>query len=299
MQHYPYKEEETRKRAKRPLIQRLARLFSSLFLFALGLFWFQTLPPGRVLMEETVRIVDRADKTIRARFGLPLRGTPDLANYDARLVEKGLREGNAVFVRIFKQESELELWMKRGDKFALFARYPICNWSGLLGPKLKEGDRQSPEGFYTVAGNQLNPNSRWHRSFNLGFPNRLERSKGRTGSFLMVHGGCGSIGCYAMTNAVIDEIWRLVTASLKKTQPRFHVHIFPFRMTAQNMALYGQGKWNPFWRDLKAGHDLFEESRVPPSIAVCGGRYVARRGRPGSKGSDPLLNDCSLRLSRR
>lgn len=299
MQNYPYKEEETRRRAKRPLTQRLSRLFSTLFILALGLLWLMTIPAGRVWVEDSVRAVDRADKIVRARLGMPLRGTPDLADYDGRLQEKGLREGNAVFIRIFKQESELELWMKSGDDFTLFARYPICNWSGLLGPKLKEGDRQSPEGFYTVAANQLNPNSRWHRSFNLGFPNRLERSKGRTGSFLMVHGGCGSIGCYAMTNAVVDEIWRLVTSALKKSQPRFQVHIFPFRMTALNMALYGKGKWNPFWRDLKTGYDLFEESRVPPSVAMCGGRYVTRRGRPGSAGSDPLRKDCSLRLSRR
>lgn len=288
-----------RRKTARPPAQRLARLFSTVFFVAVGLLWLMTIPSGRVWMEDTLRAVDRADRTVRARLGLPLRGTPDLTDYTARLAETGLKEGNAVFIRIFKQESELELWMERDGRFALFARYPICRWSGLLGPKLKEGDRQSPEGFYTVAANQLNPNSRWHRSFNLGFPNRLERSKGRTGSFLMVHGGCGSIGCYAMTNPVIDEIWRLVTAALKQAQPRFHVHVFPFRMTARNMAHYGGGEWNTFWRDLKTGYDLFEESRVPPSILVCDGRYVARRGRPGSVGSGPLRNDCSVRLSRR
>ena len=139
-------------------------------------------------------------------------------------------------MRVFKREFELELWMKRDDTFHRFAVYPICRWSGRLGPKLAEGDAQAPEGFYTVDAKALNPASRWHRSFNLGFPNAYDRSHQRTGSFLMVHGGCSSIGCYAMTDAVVDEIWRLVTAALGKGQPRFQVQVFPFRMTAENMA---------------------------------------------------------------
>ena len=87
-----------------------------------------------------------------------------------------------------------------GRPLRRFATYPICLWSGRLGPKLREGDRQAPEGFYTVSAEQLNPNSRWHRSFSLGFPNAFDQAHGRTGSFIMVHGGCPSIGCYAMTD---------------------------------------------------------------------------------------------------
>lgn len=253
--------------------------------------------PGRQLAGDAVRKAERLEKRVRLKFGLPLRGTPDLARFDERLSEKGLSLGDPIFIRIFKAESELELWMKKGERFVLFATYPICRWSGELGPKLKEGDHQAPEGFYTVSQDQLNPNSRWHRSFNLGFPNRLDRSHGRTGSFLMVHGGCGSIGCYAMTNPVIDEIWKIVTAALKESQPRFHVHIFPFRMTERNIADNSGTEWRQFWRDLKQGNDLFEQGHVPPVISVCEGRYAARAGKPGSGGSEPLEENCDIRLS--
>ncbi len=144
-----------------------------------------------------------------------------------------------MFVRIFKREFELELWMMRDGRFHRFATYPICKWSGQLGPKLATGDHQAPEGFYTVDETQLNPNSRWHRSFNLGFPNAFDKAHGRTGSFLMVHGGCGSVGCYAMTNGVIDEVWKLVTAALRGGQKRFQVQVLPFRLTDEALSSHG------------------------------------------------------------
>lgn len=278
---------------------RLARRFSVLTLLAFAALAALATPPGREWAGQALRDARWVENKIRLRLGLPLRGTPDLARFAERLAEKGVRLGDPVFIRIFKQESKLELWMKRGERFVLFATYPICRWSGLLGPKLKEGDRQSPEGFYTVGSGQLNPNSRWHRSFNLGYPNRFDRAHGRTGSFLMVHGGCGSIGCYAMTNPVIDEIWRLVTAALKGGQARFPVHVFPFRMTRWNMALQSGRKWEAFWRDLKVGHDLFEETRVPPIISVCERRYVAQPGSPGGDGSRAISQDCARKVSHR
>ncbi|MGD9867291.1 MAG: L,D-transpeptidase family protein [Hyphomicrobiales bacterium] len=229
---------------------------------------------------------------VRLRLGLPLRGTPDLHRLRERLKEKGLAAGAPVFMRIFKWEHELELWMKKQDRYVLFATYPICRWSGRLGPKLREGDRQSPEGFYTVARAQLNPNSRWHRSFNLGFPNAFDKAHGRTGSFLMVHGGCSSIGCYAMTNGVIDEIWELITAAFDEGQPRFHVHVYPFRMSGWNMALYGQDRWSDFWSDLKRGSDLFERSKLPPKVALCKRRYVTEPATSDEAGVTPLRMTC-------
>lgn len=144
---------------------------------------------------------------INYKLGRPLHGTPDLSRLKERLVEKNLKSGNPIFIRIFKMESELELWMKNDEGFQLFATYPICRWSGRFGPKLKEGDGQSPEGIYTVTKRQLNHKSRWYKSFNLGYPNYFDRNFNRTGSYLMVHGGCSSIGCYAMTNPVMKEIW--------------------------------------------------------------------------------------------
>ena len=152
--------------------------------------------------------------------------------------------GAPVFLRIFKLESELELWMEKDGRYQNFATYPICLWSGRLGPKLQEGDRQAPEGFYAVTKDELNPNSRWHRSFSLGFPNAFDRAQGRTGSFIMVHGGCQSVGCFAMTNNVVDEIWRLVTAALDKGQPAFNVQVFPFRMTETNLAARKGDQWS-------------------------------------------------------
>lgn len=248
--------------------------------------------PVMALIDRTVLSLDRADRLVRSYLGLPLRGTPDLSRLDERLDEVGVKLGAPVFVRIFKQEHLLEIWMKKDDRFVLFASYPICRWSGYLGPKLKEGDRQSPEGFYTVSKGQLNPNSRWHRSFNLGFPNIFDRSHKRTGSYLMVHGGCSSIGCYAMTNAAMDEIWRIVTAALWRGQGRFHVHVYPFRMTGWNRRLHRGNRWNSFWTDLQDGHDVFDRTHVPPRISVCRQRYVVREGKDGGKGNDRILTHC-------
>jgi murein L,D-transpeptidase YafK len=232
---------------------------------------------------DSLRIeVERSRRLAYAAVGEPLPGTPDLDALDKRLAAQGVTLGAPVFIRIFKLEFELELWMKRGDKFELFATYPICRWSGGLGPKLREGDWQAPEGFYTVDAKALNPSSRWHRAFNLGFPNILDQAHGRTGSYLMVHGGCSSIGCYAMTDPVIDEVWRLVTAALKQGQRRFHVHIFPFRMTEESLAQRANRPWAAFWRDLKPGYDLFEATRLPPRISVCQGRYAVSAGSAGA-----------------
>jgi len=197
----------------------------------------------------------------------------DPAQIEGRLKEKGLKRGAPVFLRIFKGDLEVELWMKRSDRYELFATYPICAWSGQLGPKVREGDLQAPEGFYTIGKSQLNPNSHYHRAFNLGYPNDLDRAHNRTGANLMIHGGCGSVGCFAMTDAEIDELWLLVTAALDNGQERMPVHVFPFRMTDQRMAAFAWHPWADFWRDMKPAYDSFEKSRVPPRISVCNKRY--------------------------
>ncbi len=196
---------------------------------------------------------------------------------DARdlLFQKGMREESPIFIRIFKQESELEVWKAKEDgRFYHYKTYPICNWSGKLGPKLKQGDKQAPEGFYTVSARQLNPASKFHLSFNLGYPNAFDRAYNRTGDYLMVHGDCKSAGCYAMTDALIEEIYALVREALQGGQKRFHVHAFPFRMTAENMKKYRRHKWAAFWRNLKQGYDEFERTRIPPKIDVCERRYL-------------------------
>ena len=246
-------------------------------------------PPDRDRLEIEV---ERASRLGQAVLGQPLAGTPDLADLPGRLAARGLVQGAPVFIRIFKREFELELWMRRESRFERFAVYPICRWSGHLGPKLQEGDSQAPEGFYTVDSKALNPASRWHRSFNLGFPNVFDRANNRTGSFVMVHGGCASVGCFAMTDAVVEEIWALVTAALKAGQKRFHVHVFPFRMTEENLARRSQHPWAEFWRDLKSGHDAFDAAGLPPRIGVCAGRYAVAQIAGSGDGSHEIAQSC-------
>lgn len=224
------------------------------------------------------------------RLGLPLPGTPNLERRKQRLAEAKLKAGDPMFIRIFKLESELELWLKGKEGFKLFATYPICRWSGRLGPKLKEGDRQSPEGIYTVARRQLNANSRWYKSFNLGYPNIYDRSFNRTGSYLMVHGGCSSIGCYAMTNPVMKEIWELILASYRKGQKRIMVHAFPFHMTDRNLRVYGNDKWASFWKELKPAYDMFNESRIPPKVSLCRQQYHFNAAESGAKSYEDVLD---------
>ena len=191
----------------------------------------------------------------------------------AALSEKGLELGSPIFIRIFKQESELEVWVEQGERFRLFRTYPICTWSGKLGPKLKQGDGQAPEGFYFVTPGRMNPRSRYHLSFNLGYPNAYDRAHGRTGDFLMVHGDCVSIGCYAMTDPVIEEIWTLAMAAFDGGQPYFRVHAFPFRMGDAALAGQREHRWYPFWQNLKTGYDWFERQGTPPDVTVEGRSY--------------------------
>jgi murein L,D-transpeptidase YafK len=206
------------------------------------------------------------------RGGMPVREAQ--ASLPQRLAAQGFAAGQHVFIRIFKEESTLELWMNKGQQWSLFQSYPICRWSGRLGPKLKEGDKQAPEGFYSVGLGQLNPNSRWHLAFNLGFPNAFDRAHGRTGSYLMVHGGCTSIGCYAMTNGAVDDIYRLVEAALRGGQSSVEVHAFPFRLTPENLKRHASSPWSLFWQGLRKGYDAFERKRDVPRVKVVAGAYV-------------------------
>jgi murein L,D-transpeptidase YafK len=244
----------------------------------IGAGFYLLTPAGRQLLDRARITMTRWDNQSRYRSGQPLPGTPDLARLDERLAAHGVKLGVPVVVRIFKLESELELWVEKHGRFVRFATYPVCLWSGRLGPKVREGDRQAPEGFYTVAAEQLNPDSRWHRAFNLGFPNAFDRANGRNGSFIMVHGGCSSIGCFAMTNQVVDELWQFVTTALDQGEERVPVHVFPFRMTDRNVAARRGTRWEGFWADLKKGYDLFEARHVPPVVSVCNGRYAFEPG---------------------
>jgi murein L,D-transpeptidase YafK len=236
---------------------------------------------------------DRVERQRAAAVGsLPLPGTPDLASFEQRLSSKGVKAGDAVFIRIFKAESELEIWMRSGNRFVLLDTYPVCHWSGTVGPKIHEGDKQTPEGFYEVTRRQLHLIGRHPRSLNLGFPNAYDKVNQRTGSYILVHGGCSSVGCFAMTNSVVAEIYDLAERALKGGQERVQVHVFPFRMTDANMASYGKSEWLPFWQNLKEGYDAFEQTRVPPQIGVCDKRYLIQPTGPEEVAAQGPLAVC-------
>lgn len=191
------------------------------------------------------------------------------------LAAKKLKLGDPVFLRIFKEESTLEVWMKPSGsrQLFLFKSWPICAFSGGLGPKTKVGDRQAPEGFYAVGSRGLNPFSSYHLSFDLGYPNQYDRAKGYTGSLIMVHGNCVSDGCYALTDPGIEEIYTLVHAALLGGQPFFRVHSFPFRLTNQNLARHRENPWLDFWLTMRPIYDYFDQRRLPPEVVVGDGRY--------------------------
>ncbi len=188
----------------------------------------------------------------------------------------GFNWGTPIFVRIFKETKELEIWLKDRKKFRLFKTYKICTYGyRSLGPKIRQGDLQAPEGFYFVLPRQMNQVSNFHLSFNLGYPNAYDRVHGRTGGALMVHGNCVSIGCYAMTDKGIEEIFALADASLRNGQRFFRVHIFPFRMTDKNINQHKYSKWYKFWKNLKEGYDFFKKNgHNPPNVKVENKRYV-------------------------
>jgi murein L,D-transpeptidase YafK len=191
------------------------------------------------------------------------------------LEKKNMPKESPILVRLFKEESEFEVWKQdMTGRFALLKTYPICRWSGELGPKTKEGDRQAPEGFYPITPGQMNPNSSYYLSINLGFPNEFDRAWGRTGDFLMIHGICSSRGCYAMTDEQIGEIYALARESFFGGQQTFQVQAFPFRMTPLNMARHRSNPNMAFWKMLKEGYDHFEVTRLEPKVNVCDKRYV-------------------------
>ena len=192
-----------------------------------------------------------------------------------RMAEIGTSPGDGMVIRVFKQTSELEVWKRtRSGQYALLKTYPICKWSGTIGPKIQEGDYQSPEGFYELTPGLMNPKSAYWLSFNVGFPNKFDQAWGRTGSNLMVHGDCKSVGCFAMTDAGIKEIYALVRESFRGGNRSVQLQLLPFRMTEANMATNATSPHAAFWRNLKQGTDFFDTNRAPPAWDVCERRYV-------------------------
>lgn len=222
-----------------------------------------------VLLAGCQDVLDSVDN--KAEYPLPRKLVNKMKAHDQRVRAP-------IMMRIYKQEGMLEVWKaKSNGRYALVKEYEICKWSGVLGPKFKEGDRQAPEGFYSIRPHQMNPKSSYYLSFNMGFPNRFDRAHGRTGSNLMVHGACSSAGCYSMTDEQVLEIYAFAREAFRGGQPAFQVQAYPFRMTAENMAVHRNNEHYEFWQMLKVGYDHFELTKRPPKVNFCGGKYVFNR----------------------
>lgn len=195
----------------------------------------------------------------------------------------GMTPADPIMVRIYKQESELEVWKRtHSGTYALLKTYPLCRWSGKLGPKTREGDRQAPEGFYSVTPGLMNPRSQYYLAFNLGYPNKLEKALGYEGSALMVHGACTSSGCFAMTNNGVAEIYALAREAHRGGQTAIQVQSLPFRMNAQNLASHRDDPNMAFWQNLREGVEHFDVAKQPPVVTACAGRYRFRSTADGA-----------------
>jgi murein L,D-transpeptidase YafK len=235
------------------------------------------LTPVRCLSEDGNQLPENATKEL----------SPELLSM---LRQKKMPKHSPIILRVFKEEAELEVWKQdTTGHFQILKTYPICRWSGDLGPKLHEGDRQTPEGFYTITPKLMNPNSNFYLAINIGFPNAFDKANDRDGTFLMIHGDCSSSGCYAMTDEQIGEIYALARASLSG-QPSFQIQAYPFRLTPANLARHRTNPNMAFWKMLKIGSDHFEATHLQPKVEVCDRRYVFD-AQPPSNSANPLVFD--------
>ena len=210
------------------------------------------------------------------------------------LQQKKMPIHSPILVRVFKEEAELEVWKQdTTGRFQILKTYPICRWSGILGPKFWEGDRQTPEGFSRVTPEQMNPNSNYHLAINTGFPNSFDKANNRDGSLLMIHGDCRSSGCYAMTDEQISEIYSLARDSFQGGRQSFQIQAYPFRMTPANLARHRNNPNLAFWKMLKIGSDHFEATHLEPKVDVCNRLYVFDAQRPRNSTKQLVFNPTS------
>jgi len=242
-----------------------------------GVLWYNykdSLPMTAADHYSTLSDADYARGDLREKDVIQ-RMTPRLTR---ELEAKGLTLGSPVFIRIFKESRELELWVRHqtSGKYRHFKTWNIAAMSGQLGPKTSEGDFQAPEGFYHVGPSRMKPNSTFHLAFNIGYPNTYDHEHQRTGSFIMVHGNRVSVGCFAMTDPSIEEIYTLSSLALSNGQAYFRIHSFPFRMTPERLTRETQNRWHDYWTNLKEGYDWFENHGTPPDVSVKNKRYTFR-----------------------
>jgi len=231
-------------------------LLFSLFIIVFHLTMFSQIPESK-----------RSKEVIKSQYPL----------LEKSFKEKGLTFGSDVFIRIFKDKKELEVWILKDKTFNLYNTYKICTFSGGLGPKKKTGDCKSPEGFYYATPKSLNPSSTFHLSFNTNYPNAFDRSNNYTGSALMIHGDCVSIGCYAMTDDYIEEIYSILQKAFENGQKIVKIHIFPFKITDKNLSDHKDSEYYSFWSNLKEGYEYFEDNKTVPEIIVTNKKYAIKK----------------------
>lgn len=183
-----------------------------------------------------------------------------------------------IYIRIFKREHQLELWARALDRprYRLVKTYDICALAGELGPKRRQGDEQTPEGFYEI--DAFNPASQYHLSLHVSYPNAADvRSRGpgirSLGGEIFIHGGCRTAGCIAVTDANIRELYWIAAEIHAAGQDRIPVHIFPSRLTDLEMAKLDKAfsddpEARGFWRSLKPGYDYFQDTHQLPQVDV-------------------------------
>lgn len=222
-------------------------------------------------------LVASCQEEMQTSFGTGAKHTRPLKPETIALMDsKGMRKEDPILVRTFKQENTLEIWKRDNTgRYALLKSYQMCAWGGTVGPKIKQGDKQSPEGFYTVTPARMNPNSQYYLAFDVGYPNAFDRAYGRTGDAVMVHGNCtGSAGCFVMTDEQVEEIYAFAREALMGGQKSFQVQSYPFRMTAENLAKNRRNPNMAFWKNIKKGYDHFEVTHLEPKVEVCDRKYV-------------------------
>lgn len=221
----------------------------------------------------TISIADSAQTTFKTRqLAFDRVKSAYMAKWGTirnELKAQGISNNFNLFLAAYKQEGKLEVWIKSGDKksYQLFKIYAFSGHSGVIGPKVKEGDLQTPEGFYHITA--YNPESKFHLSLGINYPNNtdlLRSGREKPGSEIYIHGDCVTAGCIPITDDKIRELYILAVEAREHGQREIPVHIYPFKMTAENMKI--QSEKHPhqkaFWTSLKSQHDAFEKSRMLP-----------------------------------
>ncbi|MES2447973.1 MAG: L,D-transpeptidase family protein [Bacteroidota bacterium] len=198
------------------------------------------------------------------------------------LNKDGFTSNYELFIAAYKAEGKVEIWLKANgqNQFKLFKTYDFCAHSGKLGPKVIEGDLQTPEGFYKI--NVFNPMSKFHLSLGINYPNAVDKARTgktrKTGGEIYIHGDCVTVGCIPLTDDKIKEVYILGVEARNYGQNHIPVYIFPFKMTAKNMEKYGTEypQHLKFWQNLQHGYAYFEKYKTLPTITQVKGSYVVK-----------------------